>query len=122
MNTVRLKLDETLRDGRWHERGLTIGERHLSIMLRQVQAGCWQAFVNACPHQGRRMDFAQDQFLVSPNGSLVCPAHGAEFRPDDGFCVTGPCRGASLQILHIEENPHDQSLILSGPPLTSPQG
>jgi nitrite reductase/ring-hydroxylating ferredoxin subunit len=28
--------------------------------------------------------------------------HGALFRPEDGFCVSGPCAGESLKQLKLE--------------------
>ena len=53
------------------------------------------AWLNVCPHQGRRLDYAPGKFLVD-RGQLVCAAHGASFRLEDGECVSGPCRGSSL--------------------------
>ncbi len=53
------------------------------------------AYLNVCPHAGRRMDWAPGRFLVK-DGILVCAVHGASFRTDTGLCVGGPCRGASL--------------------------
>jgi nitrite reductase/ring-hydroxylating ferredoxin subunit len=29
-------------------------------------------------------------------GRLVCAAHGASFEMEQGLCVAGPCKGASL--------------------------
>ena len=110
MNKVTVPINEAWRDGHWHEYSCTVNDRHVSIMFRFVQ-GHWQAFLNACPHQGRRMDFAPDQFLVGPDGTIVCPAHGAEFRPDNGFCVNGPCRGASLQAVTVDEHGRSGSLV-----------
>ncbi|MDZ4350653.1 MAG: Rieske 2Fe-2S domain-containing protein [Xanthomonadaceae bacterium] len=53
------------------------------------------AFLNVCPHAGRRLDWAPGRFLFE-QGELICAAHGARFRPTTGACVGGPCRGASL--------------------------
>jgi len=117
-STVQVPIEKGLADGQWHERSLCIDERHVSVMLRFCQ-GQWQGFLNACPHQGRRMDYAPDQFLLSPQGTLVCPAHGAEFRAEDGFCVNGPCRGASLKPITISENETGDRLFLSADWLTA---
>ena len=103
MSAVQIPIDENLSDGQWHERSVVIEDRHISVMLR-FSEGQWQGFQNACPHQGRRMDYAPDRFLMTPKGTLVCPAHGAEFRPTDGFCVNGPCRGASLKPVEVSES------------------
>jgi len=55
-----------------------------------------RAWLNVCPHAGRRLDWAPGQFLISREGHLVCAAHGAAFELQHGACVSGPCRGAHL--------------------------
>ena len=60
-----------------------------------------QAWLNICPHAGRRLDYAPGKFLMK-DGDLVCAAHGATFRLDNGECVAGPCRGASLKAVPVE--------------------
>ncbi|MBB3886398.1 nitrite reductase/ring-hydroxylating ferredoxin subunit [Xanthomonas campestris] len=55
-----------------------------------------RAWLNVCPHAGRRLDWAPGQFLKTKEGQLVCAAHGAAFELDAGECVSGPCRGQSL--------------------------
>jgi nitrite reductase/ring-hydroxylating ferredoxin subunit len=59
------------------------------------------AFLNVCPHAGRRLDWAPGRFLFE-DGLLVCAAHGASFSIPDGRCVAGPCRGQSLSAVPIE--------------------
>jgi nitrite reductase/ring-hydroxylating ferredoxin subunit len=64
------------------------------IMLRQgEQVNAW---LNICPHAGRRLDWAPGKFLIS-KGMLVCAAHGASFNVDNGECIGGPCKGESLR-------------------------
>jgi nitrite reductase/ring-hydroxylating ferredoxin subunit len=58
------------------------------------------AWLNICPHEGRRLDYAPGKFLLD-KGQLVCAAHGATFRLVDGFCVAGPCRGSSLRQVEV---------------------
>ncbi|GAB2496949.1 Rieske (2Fe-2S) protein [Arenimonas alkanexedens] len=65
-----------------------------SLILRR-HGGQVQAWLNICPHAGRRLDWAPGRFLVD-QGRLVCAAHGASFEMEHGECVAGPCRGASL--------------------------
>lgn len=60
-----------------------------------------QAWLNICPHAGRRLDYAPGKFLMQ-DGDLVCAAHGATFRLDNGECVAGPCRGASLKAVPVQ--------------------
>ena len=59
------------------------------------------AFLNVCPHAGRRLDWAPGQFLID-RGHLVCAVHGATFELPGGECVGGPCRGASLRAVATE--------------------
>lgn len=59
------------------------------------------AFLNVCPHAGRRLDWAPGQFLID-RGLLVCAVHGASFGLSTGVCVGGPCRGASLREVATE--------------------
>lgn len=61
------------------------------------------AWLNVCPHAGRRLDYAPGQFLRD-QGRLVCAAHGASFQLDSGKCVAGPCRGASLREVAMTMN------------------
>ena len=61
-----------------------------------------RAWLNVCPHAGRRLDWAPGKFLVSKEGLLVCAAHGASFELLHGECVAGPCRGASLRVVPVE--------------------
>lgn len=55
------------------------------------------AWLNICPHQGRPLNYAPNKFLQTPEGRLMCAAHGATFDMHTGECVGGPCLGASLR-------------------------
>lgn len=61
-----------------------------------------RAWLNICPHAGRRLDWAPGRFLLSQQGWLVCAAHGASFELARGECVAGPCRGESLRAVAVE--------------------
>lgn len=61
-----------------------------------------RAWLNVCPHAGRRLDWAPGKFLKSNDGLLVCASHGASFELVHGECVAGPCRGASLRAIPVE--------------------
>lgn len=54
------------------------------------------AFINECPHAGRRLDFAPGRFLFE-DGYIVCAAHGAMFRSDTGESPMGICKGTGLR-------------------------
>ena len=61
-----------------------------------------RAWLNICPHAGRRLDWAPGKFLLSKDGLLVCAAHGASFELREGACVAGPCRGDSLRAVAVD--------------------
>lgn len=55
------------------------------------------AYVNSCPHVGLPLDPVPDRFLDRKGELIVCAAHGARFRVEDGHCVSGPCLGDALE-------------------------
>ena len=60
-----------------------------------------QAWLNICPHAGRRMDYAPGCFLVKDD-QLICAVHGSTFAlREAGLCVGGPCRGQSLTAVRV---------------------
>jgi nitrite reductase/ring-hydroxylating ferredoxin subunit len=61
------------------------------------------AFVNRCPHLGTELDWQPGEFFEESGLYLVCSTHGAIFEPSTGFCVAGPCHGASLEPLQVRE-------------------
>lgn len=61
-----------------------------------------RAWLNVCPHAGRRLDWSPGRFLRSKDGGLVCAVHGATFELAAGECVAGPCRGAFLRAVPVE--------------------
>lgn len=63
--------------------------------------GVVAAFLNKCPHTGAPLNWSPHQFLDIEGDFIECSLHGAIFRPDDGYCVRGPCVGESLQSLPV---------------------
>ena len=53
-------------------------------------------YIDRCPHAGLPMAAAPDRFLTRERDLILCGAHGALFRIDDGACVAGPCHGRAL--------------------------
>ena len=70
-------------------------------LVVQRRDGDARAWLNICPHAGRRLDWAPGRFLVSKDGHLVCAAHGAAFELPTGHCISGPCRGESLRAVDV---------------------
>ena len=73
------------------------------------------AFVNRCPHLGTELDWQPGEFFEESGLYLVCSTHGALFQPATGFCVAGPCRGASLEPLQVREHGGEVFLLNDTP-------
>ncbi len=101
---------ESLEDGGFAEvEALVDGDAESLILHRDgVVVRAW---LNVCPHAGRRLDWAPGKFLKSKEGHLVCAAHGASFELVHGGCVAGPCRGGSLRAVAVEVR--DGQVLLS---------
>jgi nitrite reductase/ring-hydroxylating ferredoxin subunit len=54
---------------------------------------------NSCPHNARPLEYMRHRFLSGDGTEIVCYAHSAHFRIEDGVCVYGPCLGQALQAL-----------------------
>lgn len=61
------------------------------------------AYVNRCAHASVELDWQEGEFFDSEARYLICATHGALYHPVSGYCVAGPCRGAPLQRLNVEE-------------------
>lgn len=73
-----------------------------SLIVHRADDGGVRAWLNVCPHAGRRLDWAPGRFLRGKDGTLVCAAHGASFDLRDGRCVAGPCRGERLRAVAVQ--------------------
>src|SRR3546814_6845572 len=79
-------------------RGFILGTGAEQVALFVVRDGDHAfAYVNACPHQGTPLDWGgfdgEGRFVSADSGNILCATHGAEFRPADGRCLSGPCVG-----------------------------
>ncbi|WP_315785436.1 Rieske (2Fe-2S) protein [Bradyrhizobium sp. SZCCHNPS1003] len=75
------------------------GQDSLFVVRWQGQLHGWR---NACPHvDGAPMAWRRDAYLNAEGTRIVCHAHGAEFMPDTGLCVQGPCRGEQLSRIEL---------------------
>ncbi|WP_354678687.1 Rieske (2Fe-2S) protein [Cupriavidus plantarum] len=82
--------------------------------------GVAHGYLNRCAHVPMEMDWQEGQFFDSAGLYLMCATHGAVYAPDTGHCVGGPCRGAALAKLRIEER--DGSVYwLPEPPFFPPE-
>lgn len=84
---------------------------HFTVALDGVTRGAFvvryrgraHAYVNSCRHQSLPLDFGDAHFFDDAYDALVCCHHGARYRPETGECVEGPCQGARLTPLAVEE-------------------
>ena len=60
-----------------------------------------RVYVNSCPHVGLPLEMVKDRFLDSKKQTIICSAHGARFRIEDGLCITGPCMGEALEAVPV---------------------
>jgi nitrite reductase/ring-hydroxylating ferredoxin subunit len=58
-------------------------------------------YVNSCPHIGLPLEPLPDRFLDTRKQAIICAAHGARFRIEDGVCLTGPCIGEVLDAVPV---------------------
>jgi nitrite reductase/ring-hydroxylating ferredoxin subunit len=89
-----------LPDGGVVERQAVIAGEPESIIVHR-DGNAVRAWLNVCPHQGRRLDYVPGKFLLD-RGRLVCAAHGASFELVEGRCIAGPCLGDRLRAVRLE--------------------
>ncbi|GAB3381517.1 Rieske (2Fe-2S) protein [Lysobacter fragariae] len=100
-------------DGGFAEVEVSIDGDAESLILHREGASV-RAWLNICPHAGRRLDWAPGQFLKTAEGLLVCAAHGASFELRGGECVAGPCRGAALRAVKVDVRDGEVWLVSRG--------
>jgi nitrite reductase/ring-hydroxylating ferredoxin subunit len=61
------------------------------------------AYVNQCAHVPVELDWKEGEFFTTQKDFIICATHGAHYRPDNGFCVMGPCKGRSLKPIAVKE-------------------
>lgn len=61
------------------------------------------AYTNRCAHQSVELDWIPGKFFDESGLYLICATHGAMYEPESGRCVMGPCKGVSLEKLHVVE-------------------
>lgn len=64
--------------------------------------GQYFAYLNRCGHIAVQLDYMSGEFFSDDGQTLVCATHGAEYAPDSGACLGGPCYGVGLEPIAIE--------------------
>ncbi len=78
----------------------TDGKMNSYIVVRKGASAF--VYLNSCPHIGTPLDFAPGRFLNPDKSMILCSTHGALFRIEDGYCVSGPCAEQSLSEVAID--------------------
>lgn len=69
------------------------------------------AYLNQCAHVSVELDWQLGEFFNITKDYLICATHGAQYAPDTGYCVLGPCKGKMLRV--IEVNEVDNEIIIN---------
>lgn len=110
--TVLCRVDELGDPG---AREFTFGrEPHPFEMFVVRRGGEVFAYVNDCPHTHSPLNWMGDRFLDVTRTRIQCATHGAQFRIEDGACVSGPCPGAFLKAVPVRID--EGAVVVAGPP------
>jgi len=71
------------------------------------------AYLNSCAHIPIELDWMEGEFFDKAGLYLVCATHGATYEPATGHCIMGPCKGANLVAVRVEER--DGNVVLLEP-------
>lgn len=64
---------------------------------------------NQCPHQNKQLG---TEHCLDETASLIeCQYHAAQFLPQNGRCISGPCQGLSLTAFTLKKQLSDTFLI-----------
>jgi nitrite reductase/ring-hydroxylating ferredoxin subunit len=71
------------------------------------------AYQNLCRHLPVTLDLNDNSFFNHDKTLLQCQMHGALYEMESGLCVGGPCEGARLRPLPLQET--DSQLVITFP-------
>lgn len=77
------------------------GQVFQGFVVRQGEK--FYAYQNLCRHLPITLDLNDDEFFSHDKKFLQCQMHGAMYEINTGLCVAGPCLGAQLIRLDLEE-------------------
>lgn len=105
------RLDD-LAEGQSKGFAISSDARYADIVVVRTRTGIY-AYRNRCPHTGAPMEWEPDRFLDFTGTAILCGIHGALFRIEDGYCVSGPCARQSLE--RVAVTVRDGWLVLLDP-------
>lgn len=62
------------------------------------------AYLNRCAHLPIEMDWNEGDFFTREKDFLICATHGAQYEPQSGLCVLGPCQEKRLGPIEVNEH------------------
>lgn len=83
----------------YYSKGFTLNEQAIFVVRQNHKV---YAYRNRCPHLGIQLEWQADRFLDIEGELIQCSTHGALFTIQEGFCVSGPCSGQSLQAVDVD--------------------
>ncbi|GHF13098.1 (2Fe-2S)-binding protein [Kordiimonas sediminis] len=92
----------TLSDGDARELIFEEGRFQTRIFVQKIGTTV-HVFENVCPHARAPLNLFGDKFLNLNGSAYLCRTHGAEFDLNSGLCTRGPCKGAYLRAVAVEE-------------------
>lgn len=93
---------DELAEGRSRKFHVPVGESTVECFAIRF-GGNLHAYVNECRHVAMTLDWVENQFFTEDGSHLMCPTHGAWYRPNTGECVAGPPCGKSLYRVPLVE-------------------
>ncbi|MFD1382209.1 Rieske (2Fe-2S) protein [Rhodanobacter aciditrophus] len=94
------------------EQSIELYVQGMRVMILRLSNGL-HAYENLCPHRAKPLSEAS-HLTFDESGTLIeCEHHGAQFLPESGLCITGPCQGQSLTKLSIHHDGSRYILLLS---------
>jgi nitrite reductase/ring-hydroxylating ferredoxin subunit len=80
------------------------------MFVVRLSDGGVRGYLNLCPHYSLPLNHEPDQFL---DGDFIrCKQHFAQFRMDDGSCVSGACEGSRLDAIAIGCEPNGRISVI----------
>ena len=62
------------------------------------------AYINRCAHVQTELDWNPGEFLDAARTTIVCAVHGAQYAPQSGHCLGGPCGRGRLMPVAVSES------------------
>ena len=62
------------------------------------------AYINRCAHVPTELDWNPGEFFDAGRTTIVCAVHGAQYAPQSGHCLGGPCGRGRLMPVAVSES------------------